>query len=247
MRIIIIYINKYYYIVLLIIKQYDEKRLINNHRGREGIVYSCIRCNTPINYFVEITTFLQIKLDILSRICYTISIYLTYWRYYMKVNWQLQIDNIKEYLKQGLTLEQVGIKYGVSKQRVYQVCTKFNIQTPFRARKSFLKDKPPKYYWLNKTLTHKGVNKQERLDILEKLSIPDTCPVLGTTLNYEGTGQGPGYTRTENSPSLDQIKPGEGYYLDNIAIISWRANRIKNDGTANEHQLIANYINLFSK
>ena len=29
--------------------------------------------------------------------------------------------------------------------------------------------------------------------------------------------------------------------------MSWRANRIKNDGTAEEHQLIANFIKQFAK
>jgi hypothetical protein len=46
----------------------------------------------------------------------------------------------------------------------------------------------------------------------------------------------------DNSPSLDRINPEKGYVRGNIAIISYRANRMKADGTADEHRLIAEWI-----
>jgi hypothetical protein len=69
------------------------------------------------------------------------------------------------------------------------------------------------------------------------LIFPTHCPVLGIELDYFANG------REENSPSFDRIDPKKGYIKGNVAIISWRANRIKNDGTAEEHQLIADFIN----
>jgi hypothetical protein len=66
---------------------------------------------------------------------------------------------------------------------------------------------------------------------------PTHCPILGTELNYFAEG------RDENSPSFDRIDPKKGYVKGNVAIISLRANRIKNDGTAEEHQKIADFIN----
>lgn len=67
---------------------------------------------------------------------------------------------------------------------------------------------------------------------------PDVCPVLGITLSYVGDGQ------AENSVSFDQIDPGKGYVPGNVMIMSWRANRIKNDGNAEEHRRIAEFMEL---
>jgi hypothetical protein len=49
-------------------------------------------------------------------------------------------------------------------------------------------------------------------------------------------------SRTENSVTFDRIDPSKDYISGNVVIISWRANRIKNDGTAEEHQKIADFI-----
>lgn len=67
---------------------------------------------------------------------------------------------------------------------------------------------------------------------------PDVCPVLGIVLDYTATG------KAENSPSFDQIDPGKGYVKGNVMIMSWRANRIKNNGTAEEHRRIAEFMEL---
>lgn len=60
------------------------------------------------------------------------------------------------------------------------------------------------------------------------IRIPRTCPVLGIPLK-RSRGQ-----PTDNSPSLDRIEPALGYVRSNIAVISYRANRIKNDSTPEE-------------
>ena len=157
--------------------------------------------------------------------------------------WKLECDKIKHWLQQGYTVEDIGNEYGVSKQRIFQVMTKFGIKTTLKIRKNFLRDKPSKYYWLNHMLSHKKIPKQERLIILETLNIPDVCPILGLVLDYDGGNLGnPGWGRFENSPSLDQIIPGKGYNLENIQILSWRANRIKNDGTPEELIKIGTYL-----
>jgi 5'(3')-deoxyribonucleotidase len=63
----------------------------------------------------------------------------------------------------------------------------------------------------------------------EDIIIPTHCPVLGIPLEFK-IGQGPG----EHSPSLDRIDRDKGYVPGNIAVISMKANRIKNDATVNE-------------
>jgi hypothetical protein len=68
------------------------------------------------------------------------------------------------------------------------------------------------------------------------LSWPTHCPILGLELDYFAD------KRQENSPSFDRIDPTKGYTKGNVEILSWRANRIKNDGTREEHELIAKHM-----
>jgi len=156
------------------------------------------------------------------------------------IKWDEEIETIKE-LNKTKTLQEIGDIYGVSRQRMYQVYEKFGLETGQRQRNNFLRDKPPKYYWLNKMLCIKGIPKKERMEILKTAVIPDVCPILGIPLNYLGTGVAC-WSRTDNSPSIDQLIPGKGYHKDNINIISWRANRIKNDGTYEELFAIAAWV-----
>jgi hypothetical protein len=71
---------------------------------------------------------------------------------------------------------------------------------------------------------------------LSDIVIPDTCPVLGIPLDKENVDK-----RINNSPSLDKFFPDRGYVKGNIQVISWRANRIKSDGTPEEWRKIADW------
>ncbi len=44
---------------------------------------------------------------------------------------------------------------------------------------------------------------------------------------------------SDNSPTIDRINSSRGYEPGNIEVISWRANRMKGDATAEEHRKIA--------
>lgn len=159
------------------------------------------------------------------------------------ISWVEEIENIKTQIQNGKSLEEIGYYYGVSKQRIYQILTKFGIPTLIKERKNFLRDREPKFYWFNKMLVIKGVQKNDRLELLNSMNVPDYCPILGIKLNYDGIGVGKsGWTRSDDSPSLDRIDPSKGYVKGNIHIISWRANRIKNDSTPEEIMKIALYI-----
>lgn len=161
------------------------------------------------------------------------------------MKWNAEVEKLKELCSEGRTLKEIGRIYGVSRQRLYQVLTKYGIETPQKKKKNFLKDKEPKYYWLNRMLSSKGLPKLDRLSLVENLNIPDYCPILKIKLNYDGMDC---YrTRGDDSPSIDRIDPTKGYTKDNIHIISWRANRIKNDGTPEEHRKIADYIESLSQ
>jgi hypothetical protein len=83
----------------------------------------------------------------------------------------------------------------------------------------------------------KGIIFDVSLDYVVSL-ITDKCPILGIDLSWcEQNGQ-----VAENSPSLDRIIPSLGYIEGNIVWISTRANRIKNNGTQEEHYKIAEFM-----
>ena len=60
--------------------------------------------------------------------------------------------------------------------------------------------------------------------------IPDVCPVLGIPLAMGVGRSGP----REWSPTIDRIIPSLGYVPGNVVVVSWRANRLKSDGTMEE-------------
>ncbi len=71
--------------------------------------------------------------------------------------------------------------------------------------------------------------------IKEELLIPPICPVFGIPLIKTG-GQA-----TDNSPSADRLDNTKSYVKSNVKIISFRANRLKSDGTIKEHELVRQY------
>lgn len=64
--------------------------------------------------------------------------------------------------------------------------------------------------------------------------VPEVCPVLGIPMTFGGS--------RENWPSLDRMDPSVGYVPGNVFVISYRANRIKNDSTLAEIEAIASYM-----
>lgn len=75
--------------------------------------------------------------------------------------------------------------------------------------------------------------------------LPTHCPILGIKLIYSAAGGGRvrhGDVRFNAMASLDRKDNTKGYVKENIAVISWRANRIKNDGTAVEHLAVAKWM-----
>ena len=60
------------------------------------------------------------------------------------------------------------------------------------------------------------------------IDFPITCPILNIPLKWNrGTPQ-------DNSYSFDRIDSSKGYVLDNLEVISFRANRAKNNLTEEE-------------
>lgn len=80
----------------------------------------------------------------------------------------------------------------------------------------------------------------------EDLTPPEFCPVLGIRLErvrVDGRSRG---KAIESSPSVDRIIPELGYVKGNIIIVSYKANRIKNNATINELVLVAEFYKRFA-
>ena len=89
---------------------------------------------------------------------------------------------------------------------------------------------PERYLWTaaRKRAQRRGLE----FSILETdIIIPNKCPILDVELGQVYTSSG-----HEFSPCLDRIDNKKGYTRDNIAVISFKANRIK--GSLSKDQLV---------
>jgi len=66
---------------------------------------------------------------------------------------------------------------------------------------------------------------------------PSVCEVLGIELDYLVTP-----VRTNVSASIDRKDNNKGYTVDNVRVISWRANFLKKDATLEEIEKLCQYL-----
>lgn len=71
----------------------------------------------------------------------------------------------------------------------------------------------------------------------EDIFVPEFCPILGLRLAALASGRG-----REDAPECDRLDARLGYVRGNVMFVSHRANRIKNDGSAAEHERIAAWM-----
>ena len=94
----------------------------------------------------------------------------------------------------------------------------------------------PEYY-LWKAAKKRSRDKQLDFNIeVSDIIIPQFCPFLNIPIIHK-SGAGP---RRPSSPSLDRLDNSLGYIKGNILVISWRANRLKNDSEFQEMQMLVN-------
>ncbi len=91
------------------------------------------------------------------------------------------------------------------------------------------------YNRLKSSAAKRGIEFNLSLVELNELSFPITCPILGIPLAYNrGEAQ-------DNSYSIDRIDSSMGYCIDNIEVISLRANKLKSNATHEEIIMLAEY------
>jgi len=83
------------------------------------------------------------------------------------------------------------------------------------------KERPAEHLWRQARHRAKEINKEFTI-IPEDIIIPNICPYLGTKFSFE--------TRA-TIPSLDRIDSSKGYTKNNIQVISWMANIMKNNAS----------------
>lgn len=164
--------------------------------------------------------------------------------------WKNEVANIRTMGFKGLTLDQMGRFYGITSERMRQVINQYNIFNAdeyygFRKRSRDAKLYGPtatdiqKRKFLHKRNNCLGAKKKIEWNLTFKDIIwPTHCPILGIELDYTIHK----YSRADNLPVFDRLVPSKGYVIGNVSIISNRANRIKNDGTADEHVKIARWM-----
>lgn len=172
------------------------------------------------------------------------------------VDWSTELNSIQKMIDSGSTLVEIGNKYGVSRQRVKQVLQKHGLITKSReikreiATKSYFSrhgDKSQTDYQIKKIKYSCKKSNAKRVGI--EFTIPfgeiiwnEYCPVLGIKLDYNTRG-----IAADNSPSIDRIDPTKGYISGNTVVMSWKANRLKNDGSAEDHKKIAEWLLTITK
>lgn len=89
--------------------------------------------------------------------------------------------------------------------------------------------------WVRRKMTGPQSGPRKKLSVEYFKSLyTEVCPLLNLPLTYSS----PPRNVPDNYATLDKIDPMLGYVEGNVQIISFKANRIKNDATLEEMQLI---------
>jgi hypothetical protein len=119
-------------------------------------------------------------------------------------------------------------EYSVHQARQYLTNTRVRLSTPHGRLRSIINA-------TRRRAKRKGLPFNLSVDTVY---IPTHCPVLGIEIDYGHKGSGP----TNASPSIDRLVPELGYVIDNVVIMSFRANTIKNMGTIAEHKAVVKFM-----
>jgi len=98
-------------------------------------------------------------------------------------------------------------------------------------------------------MTAKSRAKKRNLEFsinLEDIIVPKLCPIFEIQIDKR-TLKNSKRKPLDNSPSLDRIDSSKGYVKGNVAVISYLANSIKNEGNADEHDAVAEFIEKYER
>ena len=67
----------------------------------------------------------------------------------------------------------------------------------------------------------------------------DWCPVFDIKLNWLNEGKA-----KDDTPSFDRTDSDKGYVAGNVVIMSWKANRLKNNATKEDLKALSEYMEI---
>jgi hypothetical protein len=179
-----------------------------------------------------------------------------------RIDWSKEISKVEYLCREGKTLQAIADYYGLTRQRIKQVVQRYLPTLVKEQRGKTLMLLQEQELYLRDLILKKGrVTPQHATDLSRAMAsaftrkkqnskasgwewtilpsdvlFPTHCPILGLELAWFSD------YRIENSPSFDRVDNTKGYIPGNVIVCSWRANRIKNNGTAEEHRLIADFL-----
>lgn len=109
-----------------------------------------------------------------------------------------------------------------------------DLKAKLAARKKFLRKHDPVVMMLGSSKVSAKTRGLPHTIKRADLPLPTHCPVLGVRLGVCG--------KDDNSPTIDRVDNLAGYIPGNVRVISWRANRLKSNGTLEEFEKIVTYM-----
>ena len=67
----------------------------------------------------------------------------------------------------------------------------------------------------------------------------DYCPVFDIKLNWLNVGKA-----KDDTPSFDRTDSDKGYVTGNVVVMSWKANRLKNNATREDLKALSEYMEI---
>jgi hypothetical protein len=151
---------------------------------------------------------------------------------YFKDYYQANKEALKQKAKENYLAEkEKDIESLREKSRIRQYNWRHNPTSKYA--ESSLKYKltnQEKYIFQRAKIRAKRKGLEFNIDI-EDIIIPEKCPLLEIPINMAASNQ-------DERPSLDRIDSTKGYVKGNIMIISWKANKLKNNFTSQELLLV---------
>ena len=140
------------------------------------------------------------------------------------------IKSVNEFYKDSTKLDK--LRY-ICKNCVKKEQLKYR----WKQEKYYRRNKENRSYMLWKSAKHRAkvCNLDFNIKIVDVV-IPEICPVLGMHLK-NGNGK-----VIAESPTIDRIDNNKGYTKDNVKVISFKANTIKNNGSILEHEKVLYYL-----
>lgn len=168
----------------------------------------------------------------------------------MKIDWQKEKLNLIKMDADQNSMVQIANHYGVTKQCIGQVFSRLDIvpicwNEKKRAKREAYQHKwgvHEQEYYQEKRARYrtKKYNAKKAGHIFSipfsEIQWPTHCPILGIELDYGAEKIG------DRCVSFDRYDNTKGYISGNVVIMSLRANRLKADGSMEEHKKVIEWL-----